>query len=306
MTSVTLPPIEGVTLQIQREFVKPLRRPLTGFRLFAGKEFRTDSWTREELKWFSTSDMTDAVVSMDLPPISNDGVTLTPRSVTIPLLTKDLTMGGRKAAQATEAGLDPTLVDSQARALAVEMERALLVGYPAKSGGPVTGLLNDANSPVAVALGAWTDATAVNDGIAKLIQAAVLAEQYGPYALVVPRSEVALYQKFIGTTNVRIGENLPGNLPGSVGGITAILPSIYENAGYVQLINLEDGNYHAVAPKDEPGLRFGLGTVTVGEVARTTLITDSNPIMMSRTWRALNIIVPRVVHPEAVITGTHT
>jgi hypothetical protein len=301
-----LPPIDGITTQIQTEFIKPLRRPLTGFRLFAGKEFKTDSWTREELKWFKVGDLSDVVVSMDLPPIQSDSGTLTAESVGIPILTKDYTEGGRKAAQAREAGFDPVRVNALGRAMAVEMERILLAGYPANSGGPTTGLLNDAGSPGSVALGAWTDAEAINAGIAKLISEAVQDEMDGPYALVVNRADVTYFQQFISGTNVRIGDNLPGSLPGSLGGIQAILPTTYVNSGTVKLVDLTEGNYHAVSPRDEGSLRFGLGNTTVGEVAQTGIITDGEPLLMTRTWRMINILVPRLVYKEAVQTGTFT
>lgn len=303
-----LPTLDSLVREVSREFVKPLRRNLTGFRLFAGKETRTGSWARETLQWFETTELADVVVSMDLPPVQADDMTLTPKSIGIPLLTKDLIFQGRKGAQIEELGLDTVMIDSQARAMAVEMERALLLGYPANSGGPTTGLFNDANLVAHGGMGALTTGTAedINDAIAGIIQTAVTNEFDGPYALAVPRADVKIFQKFINGTSVRIGDNLPGALEGSLGGIQAILPTTHLTSGNLRLIDLSPGNYDAVSPRNEGDLRWGIGAATVGEVARSTLLTGRNEIMMSRTVRALNAVVPRVIRPKAVTSGTYT
>lgn len=306
--AINIPEIDGVTRIIQREFVKPLRSPKTGFRLFAGKELKSGHWSAETHTWFETTDMSNVVVSMDLPPVQSDSASVAPKTLNVPLLTKDLVLGGRKAEQVRRAGLDPILVDGMANAMATEMERALLLGFPANSGGPVTGLLNDADSPAAVALGALSDAATVNGAISTLVANAIEDDMDGPYALVTSRSpgDIALFQEFISGTNVRIGDNLPGSLPGSMGGIQAILPSKHVSANTMFLVDLSEGNYHAISPEDEGSLRFGLGTVTTGEVARSSLLTDADPIMLSRTWRNLNAIVPRIVRPNAIQEGTFT
>lgn len=303
-----VPAIDGIVREVSRQFVKPLRRNLTGFRLFAGKEYRTGSWARETLQWFETTELSDVVVSMDLPPVQADDITLAPKTLGIPLLTKDIIIQGRKGAQMEELGLDTVMVDSQARAMAVEIERALLLGYPALSGGPTTGLLNDAGIGTAGGLGALTTGTAedVNKGISTLFATAVANEFDGPYALVVPRADVGIFQKFINGTNVRIGDNLPGALPGSMGGIQAILPTTHLASGNLRLVDLSPGNYDAVSPRNEGDLRWGIGSATLGEVARSTLLTGRNELMMSRTIRALNAVVPRVIRPKAVTSGTYT
>lgn len=308
---VQLPEYDGVTKQVQTQILRPLRQALPGFRLFAGREFRTESWTAETLEWWTAGDMKDAIASMDLPPVQSDSVVLAPKTVRVPLLTKDIHMGGRKAAQVRKAGLDPVLTEGQGRALAREMERALMVGYPANVSGPAaqTGLLNDPDSPASVPLGAFTDAEAINDGISLLLGEAAdsdLGELGGPKTLLINRANAGVFQKFIAGTNVRIGDNLPGSLPGNLGGITNILLSKYVAANTVKLVDTSEGNYHAISPQDEDGLRFGIGNATVGEVSRQTLITAQNPIMMGRTWRALNVVVARVVYPDAVTTGSFT
>lgn len=305
--AVNIPEMDGITRSIQKEFVKPLRRPLTGFRLFAGKEVKTESWSQESHTWFETEEMADVVVSMDLPPIQSSSVNVAPKTIGVPLLTKDLVLGGRKAEQIRRAGLDPVLTDGMARAMAEEMERALLVGFPAKSGGPTTGLLNDAASPASVSLGAWTDADAINEGLSALIADAIVDEMEGPYALVVNRADVKYLQSFIPGQSVRIGDNLPGRLVGAPNsGIVSILPTTFVNSGTVKLIDMTEGNFHAISPQNEGSLTFGLGTVTTGEVARSSLMTETDPIMMSRTWRNLNCIVPRLVRKTAVRSGAFT
>lgn len=303
----------GVVEEIQREFVRSLRTPLAGLRLFAGRESRVAHWGIENFTWREVSEMDDIVVSMDIPPVRGDSGTVTKREVTLPIFSKDLIFNGRAWRQIRETGLDVVSIGEMGRAMAVEIDNYLLFGNSGGA-GEQAGLLN-ATGINTVTGGNWgpanTDrAKTVNADLSAAMQEIVVDDHPGTsFSVVIHPTRLSPFNQFIANTNVRIGQNLPG---GAVlgGGISAVLTSKAITADDVYVIANDPGNYFWVSPRNEDGMQFGLGAATAGLAGSSNRVDmeKRDEFMKERIVRLLNIITPRVVRATAVarIDITHT
>lgn len=282
----------GVLTQIQDTFVEPLRRTYTANILFAGKETKTAHWGIETYEYRSFSEFADAVVSMDLPPVTFDSGTVSKSSVEIPAITKDVGFGGRAWRRLMETGLDTQAILEAGRAMGDEINRALLFGYGASNPGPTEGLLNATG--ITTIGGDWTTAANVNTSLSEGLKQMLVDRIRGGAWLVANPADSGKLLSFVGDSPSRMIDNLPLGIDRN------ILWEEDVTAGEAFLVAKEPGHYRAVSPGDGP---FGLGTALAGLANAEQLIKDDT-FMKERIVRFLNFIAPDVIHPEGVVKLT--
>lgn len=294
----------GIVQEVANGFRTGLRMPLDGYALFQGKETVLGHWGIEEYKWYEAGEMADIGMSMDIPPVRADSINITPKTVESPILFKDYHVGGRKMKQLREAGFDPVVAERLGRVMAVETLSYLLFGSGTGKPGPDTGVLNNADAPTPITGGNWgpsntNQAKTINKDLAAGVRALLDQGARGPFALVMGTGESDLFEVYVGETNRRFSEGLPG----------AITRVIYENSvadGDAYLVPINRGYYDVIRPRDEDGLRFGLGNATTlpvdqdgNPIEAGTFLRKEDSFMMNVTIRNMNILIPRVLEPKA-------
>jgi hypothetical protein len=274
-TSATPYPIldeYGMVRGLIEGFVEPLREPLAAFTILAGSERRTGHWGLETFDWREIEDLGPTVVSMDIPEVRGDSGRIKNKRVEVPIWTKDLTMGGRKWRQYRETGLEPFEVPQLARSMARDLNNFFYFGTAEDLPGPDEGLLNHDGVDTTEG-GVWggdSGAKQMNRDLHKAISTVNARRHRGTYTLLMNGEDADVFGEFIGDTNVRIGENLPGT-------ISRILFDEEVDSEECYIINDAPGNWEVLAPMDEAPFSFGMGNITVGTM---DTLGEYNPLSL--------------------------
>lgn len=288
----------GLTTFVEKRFQEQLRQPLAGFALVANKETRAGDWGDEDVSWATLGKMTGVVLSMDIPPIQGDSMSSGKASIEVPIWTKDLVMGGRKWRKLEQAiqrfgmgGVEPTLTQAVADAMAEEINRQILFGSGAGKPGSTTGLLNHTGVQT-TAGGDWSDPDVMNTDIGEALATAKGRKVRGTFTLLHNGLDAGVFNTFLNNGGGRrIGENLPST-------ISRVLEDDTIDQGDAYLVADGPGYYDWLAPQDDPanGFRFGLGAATAGLVDGTgnaptppTVQERRDDLMKTRVMRFLNI-----------------
>lgn len=295
MATAPAPPIDepGVYQAVEEGFITALRQPLAGYAIYADKETRTGDWWNEELKWRDIAEMDDVQVSMDFPPVSADSTSTSTNTVQMPILSKDLQMGGRRARQMVASGLDPQVFREQAWAMAKETNSYLLTGTDSDTAGNSTGLLDTGGTTSG---GDWSNHDTMNQDLGNAIAQVLDRNHTSPFTLMLNTVDADVLNIFIGDGPDRMVDHLPNQ-------VNRVLVDKNVTAGEAHVI-ADTPWFDVVAPRDDPevGFMFGLGSVTAGpgpndnpagEDAGGTRQERFREMTRTTTIRVLNILSPR-------------
>lgn len=293
-----LPDLDGFVNKVEEGFVRSFRRDLFADRFFSHTPTQDLSITTVE--WRELSDAGKAKVTMEIPALeAQSGLTITKRSVEIPIFTKDLTYDGRSWEAYKRAGLDVEDARQAGLAMAEEVNDFLYWGGQGKSGtldlpGPNYGLLNNPDIQTLNNTGTtnWENPTDVSDDLSEAIKDMLVAghtpdRSGGSYQLLMNPADSDLMMRWRVETDKQTKDMLPG-----VVGQPLWDRAVDQNKAY--LIAVSPDNFDAVGPF-APG-----GVVTLRDDPGQSGLLMGKPIWI----RHLHAIAPRIKRGDAVMEIT--
>lgn len=278
---IPTPDWDGVIREVDRTFVRTLRRNLTAAPLFTPHVVRdlgiqTVVWQ----KW--PDDASPTTISMAIPGFSaRSGKGPTSEKVDIPVLTRDAYWDQRQRKAAEYAGIDTIEADNHAFAMARDINDYLYLGFE-----DVPGILNhpDVLDVIADTGNNWTVANEAVQDLNFGLKSLGVAEHAGPVVLLTNPANEDLLGSFVTGTSVQLMEKIPGR-------VSNILYDKAVAADRFYLIETDPRNFDAIVPSE------------VGTIGRVNRITDSDPIIDDLKIRWMTAIVPRIRRGEGVLVG---
>lgn len=214
----SLPDWDGIIRDIDRSFVRPLRRQLKAQRYVTGGNnlphigIKTHEW------WEKGDDEGNVQVTMNIPEMTqSENLPQTKREVSVPGTFDEIHWDGRELASIQAFGFDATRVESLAHKLAREHNDRIWLG---SDGGDIsgtnTGLLNDPNSQTTDVTGDgnWNNGEDMVQGLNIGIREHELNEFEPPHVALMSKADRDLFGAFINDQSVQVREKMPDDIAG--------------------------------------------------------------------------------------------
>ena len=271
---------------VEKQVVETVKSRLIGRRLFFPTRLSDAGWMN--IKHYTETDMSQAIISMYGEEQNDDKVVLNPTTLPIPIIHKGFMLHWREILAGRHSGesLDAANARNAARQVAEEEDKLLLsgeyTGWPAMG---IEGLCNATGRSTNASAGAWPA-----NAIAEINSARSNLQSSGyvdvPFVMIGPVSEIKKLDAQIGTTAFTYRTFLLNN---------KLVSAIYESDSVFPADGTQD-SVLVVAPGRD---NFD---VVIAQELSTYLWQDKTMNTFGKVYEALT---PRVKRPESIneITG---